>query len=61
VGVEACVREVNGVPALLAWSGSALVGVLVPEIADRRVTAVRIVADPDKLRFLATQVARLSR
>jgi RNA polymerase sigma-70 factor (ECF subfamily) len=61
VGVEACVREVNGVPALLAWSGTALVGVLVPEIADRRVTAVRIVADPDKLRFLGTQVARLSR
>lgn len=59
--VETCVREVNGVPALLAWSGSALVGVLVPEIAGRHVAAVRIVADPGKLRFLGTQMARLSR
>ncbi|MCX0275139.1 RNA polymerase sigma-70 factor [Nocardia zapadnayensis] len=59
--VQTRVHEVNGVPALLAWSDSVLVGVLVPEIAGRSVTAVRIVADPDKLRFLGTQVARLSR
>ncbi|MGW5382472.1 hypothetical protein [Nocardia sp. NPDC003963] len=59
--VQTCVHEVNGVPALLAWSGSVLVGVLVPEIADGRITVVRIVADPDKLRFLGIRTARLSR
>lgn len=60
-GVAAAVQEVNGAPAVVGWFRTALVGVLVPEIADGRITAVRIVANPDKLRFLGDQAARLSR
>jgi hypothetical protein len=60
-GVAAFIQEVNGVPAVVGWSGTTLVGVLIPEIAGERITAVRIVANPDKLGFLADQAVRLSR
>ena len=60
-GVAAFIQEVNGVPAVVSWSGTTLVGVLIPEIAGERITAVRIVANPDKLGFLADQAVRLSR
>ncbi|MFB9831524.1 RNA polymerase sigma-70 factor [Actinoallomurus acaciae] len=59
--VTASIQEVNGAPAVLGRLGTALVGVLVLEIVGERVTAVRIVANPDKLRFLGDQAARLSR
>ncbi|MBB1155129.1 RNA polymerase sigma-70 factor [Amycolatopsis dendrobii] len=45
--------EVNGSPGLLARAGGTLVGVLVPETSDSRVTGIRIVANPDKLRALS--------
>ena len=60
-GVAAFIQEVNGVPAVVGWSGTTLVGVLIPEIAGERITAVWIVANPDKLGFLADQAVRLSR
>ena len=44
--------EVNGEPAVLGFVGPALAGVLFFEITDDRVTALRIAANPDKLRFL---------
>jgi RNA polymerase sigma factor (sigma-70 family) len=53
--------EVNGEPALLAWVGGALFGVIVPEIADGRITALRVAANPDKLGFAARQASGLSR
>ncbi|MFF2083536.1 RNA polymerase sigma-70 factor [Nocardia sp. NPDC058176] len=59
-GLALAVREVNGVPAVLAQDGSTLVGVLVPEIVDGRISCIRIIANPDKLRFLGAQVDRLS-
>jgi RNA polymerase sigma-70 factor (ECF subfamily) len=53
--------EVNGEPAVLAFGHGELVAVLVPEIADGRITALRIAANPDKLRFAARQARSLSR
>jgi RNA polymerase sigma-70 factor (ECF subfamily) len=49
--VRLSVAEVNGAPGLLAWTGEALVGVLVPEVVGDRISGIRIVADPDKLRL----------
>lgn len=58
--VTASIREVNGTVAVLGWSGPILLGVLVPDIAGGRITAIRIVADRQKLRFLDHQLTRLS-
>ncbi len=60
-GAEIWQAEVNGEPALLAWIGGELFGVIVPEIAGGRITALRAVANPDKLWFAARQAAGLSR
>ena len=57
-GVRLSAAEVNGAPGLLALAGTELVGVLVPETADGQVTAIRIIANPDKLRL--SHSARLS-
>ncbi|GAB3502711.1 hypothetical protein [Amycolatopsis cihanbeyliensis] len=54
------IREVNGTPAVLGWFASTLLGVLVPEIVDGQITGIRIVANPDKLRFVGAQLTRLS-
>lgn len=47
--------EVNGEPAVLARSDGELIAVLVPEIADGKITALRVAANPDKLGFAARQ------
>jgi RNA polymerase sigma-70 factor (ECF subfamily) len=60
-GVELAVAEVNGEPAVLGWSGEDLLGVLVLEIVDERIGALRAVANPDKLSYAARQAAGLSR
>lgn len=60
-GVRITLAEVNGEPAVLAWHGGELIGVLVAELADGRVAALRLIANPDKLRFVGEQAARLSR
>jgi RNA polymerase sigma-70 factor (TIGR02957 family) len=59
-GLTVSICEVNGTPAVLGWFASTLLGVLVPEIADGRITGIRIVANPDKLRFVGAQLAALS-
>ena len=51
------VAEVNGEPALLAFDGDTLSGVLCFEITGDRIAALRILANPDKLRFLAAQLS----
>jgi RNA polymerase sigma-70 factor (TIGR02957 family) len=51
------VAEVNGEPALLAFDGDTLSGVLCFEVTDDRIAALRILANPDKLRFLAEQLS----
>ena len=51
------VAEVNGEPAMLAFDGDTLAGVLCFEITGEQIAALRIVANPDKLRFLAEQLS----
>jgi RNA polymerase sigma-70 factor (TIGR02957 family) len=51
------VAEVNGEPALLAFDGDTLSGVLCFEITGDQIAALRILANPDKLRFLAAQLS----
>ncbi len=60
-GVRVVLAEVNGEPAVLAWLDGELAGVLVAEIAGGQIAALRVVANPDKLRFAARQAGRLSR
>jgi RNA polymerase sigma-70 factor (TIGR02957 family) len=60
-GVEIRQAEVNGEPALLAWIGGVLFGVIVPEIAGDRITGLRVMANPDRLGFVARQAAAASR
>ena len=49
--------EVNGEQAVLGFVGPTLAGVLFFEITGGRVTELRIVANPDKLRFLGAQLS----
>ncbi|SFP75680.1 RNA polymerase sigma-70 factor, ECF subfamily [Amycolatopsis arida] len=57
-GIALEITEVNGCPAAVGWAGGTVVGVLVPELAEGRVAALRIVANPEKLRFLSRQLSR---
>jgi hypothetical protein len=49
--------EVNGESAMLAFIDTTLSGVLFFEIAGEQVAALRIVANPDKLRFATRQLS----
>jgi RNA polymerase sigma-70 factor (ECF subfamily) len=49
--------EVNGEPAVLGFTDSVLAGVLFFQIDGDRVAALRVVANPDKLQFLARQLS----
>ena len=51
------VAEVNGEPAVLAFDGDTLSGVLCFEITGDQIAALRILANPDKLRFLLAQLS----
>ncbi|OBI85412.1 RNA polymerase sigma-70 factor [Mycobacterium sp. 1245805.9] len=51
------VAEVNGEPAMLAFDGDTLAGVLCFEVAGDRIAALRVMANPDKLRFIAEQLS----
>jgi RNA polymerase sigma-70 factor (TIGR02957 family) len=51
------VAEVNGEPAVLAFDGDTLSGVLCFEITGDQIAALRILANPDKLRFLVAQLS----
>lgn len=51
------VREVNGGPALVVWSGADLLLVMVPQVSGGRISALRSITNPDKLRFLDGQLA----
>lgn len=51
------VAEVNGEPAMLAFDGDELAGVLCFEIMGDQIAALRILANPDKLRFLSDQLS----
>lgn len=49
--VSVSAAEVNGALGLLARAGEKLVGVLVPETSEGRISGIRIIANPDKLRL----------
>ncbi|MFF3665758.1 RNA polymerase sigma-70 factor [Microtetraspora malaysiensis] len=49
--VRLSAAEVNGALGLLARAGEELVGVLVPETSEGRISGIRIIANPDKLRL----------
>lgn len=49
--------EVNGEPAVAVFAGGTLRGVIVPEVGDGRVSAVRTVINPGKLAYAAAQLA----
>jgi len=49
--------EVNAEPAVLGYVGPTLAGVLFFDITGDRVDAVRIIANPDKLRYLGKQMS----
>jgi RNA polymerase sigma-70 factor (TIGR02957 family) len=57
LGLRLDVAEVNGEPAMLAFDGETLAGVLCFEIVGDQVAALRVMANPDKLRFLAGQLS----
>lgn len=49
--------EINGDPAILVRESGELTVVLVPEIQDDRISAVRAILNPDKLAYVKTQLA----
>lgn len=49
------IAQVNGEPALLAWDGPRLRGVIAVEIVEGRITTIRIMLNEDKLAFAAAQ------
>jgi RNA polymerase sigma-70 factor (TIGR02957 family) len=49
--------EVNGEPAVLGFTGPTLAGVLFFQIEGERIAALRVIANPDKLRFVARQLS----
>jgi RNA polymerase sigma-70 factor (ECF subfamily) len=57
-GTEVLHANLNGQPGLLAVSGGVAVSAVVLDIAESRVCGVRVVANPDKLAALNTELAR---
>jgi RNA polymerase sigma-70 factor (TIGR02957 family) len=41
--------DINGVPGVIIWGGGQVLGAMAAEVADGRVLAVHLVANPDKL------------
>ncbi|MCM1965423.1 MULTISPECIES: RNA polymerase sigma-70 factor [unclassified Streptomyces] len=52
--------EVNGVPAVTGWADGELTAFGALELGEGGITGVRLVLNPDKLAFLATQLRELS-
>jgi RNA polymerase sigma factor (sigma-70 family) len=57
-GIEFTRAEVNGAPAMLAWSGGRLFAVVIPEFGPAGITALYSVVNPGKLAFAAKAAAR---
>ena len=60
-GVGLMVSEVNGEPGILAWSNGVLAAVLMADVAEHHIVGLRVMMNPDKLGFVARQVAGLPR
>ena len=59
--VEVSVAEVNASPAVLAWNGDELLGVIIPEVNASGITSFYVIVNPDKLGLVARQAAALPR
>lgn len=57
-GLDFTVSEVNGAPALVAWVGDVLAGVVSFEVRGGLIARMRAVMNPDKLVFVGRQLAR---
>ncbi len=55
--IRLSLAEVNGESAVLAWRDEILVSVIVFELAADQIRALRTVANPDKLGYVARQIA----
>lgn len=60
-GVGVTVSEVNGEPGILAWSNGVLAAVLMADVAEHHIVGLWVMMNPDKLTFVARQVAGLPR
>ncbi|XXJ59148.1 RNA polymerase sigma-70 factor [Embleya sp. MST-111070] len=60
-GMEFGFAEVNGDTALLGWEGGALTTAAVVEVGAQGIAGVRMVRNPEKLKFLEEQCRELSR
>ncbi|HEU4542308.1 MAG TPA: RNA polymerase sigma factor SigJ [Jiangellaceae bacterium] len=54
---RAVLTEVNAEPAAAHYDGDTLIGISVLEMAGDRVAAIRVVVNPDKLAYVARQLA----
>lgn len=57
-GVRLAMAEVNAQPAIVGVAAGQVLGVMVLEVTADKITAVRTIANPDKLAFLSAQVQR---
>ncbi|MGN9756863.1 RNA polymerase sigma-70 factor [Streptomyces sp. SD31] len=55
-GVHFTTAEINGEPAVAAWAGDTLLGVVALELGDGLVVHARAVVNPDKLAFAGRQL-----
>lgn len=53
--MRATVAYVNAEPAILVWTGQQLDSVMVVTIAEERIAALRLIRNPEKLRYIARQ------
>jgi RNA polymerase sigma-70 factor, ECF subfamily len=54
--MRATVAYVNAEPAILVWVGQQLDSVMVCELAEERIANLRLIRNPEKLRYIASQL-----
>ncbi|MFI8264164.1 RNA polymerase sigma-70 factor [Streptomyces sp. NPDC085665] len=59
-GAQIGFAEANGVPAVVGWEDGELTAFGALELGEDGVTGIRIIRNPDKMTFLATQLRELS-
>ncbi|MEU9299179.1 RNA polymerase sigma-70 factor [Streptomyces sp. NPDC048269] len=59
-GAQIGFAEANGVPAVVGWEDGELTAFGALELGEGGITGIRLVRNPDKLAFLATQLRELS-
>ncbi|WP_406343419.1 RNA polymerase sigma-70 factor [Streptomyces sp. NBC_00648] len=59
-GAQIGFAEANGVPVVVSWEDGELTALGALELGEGGITGIRIIRNPDKLTFLATQLGELS-